>query len=41
VAAATAAVTAAGLTASVAGSAEHGATVLIAARPAEQDPEAR
>ena len=38
VAAATAAVTAAGLTASVARSAEHGATVLVATRPAEQDP---
>ena len=37
VAAATAAVTAAGLTASVARSAEHGATVLVAVRPAEQD----
>jgi release factor glutamine methyltransferase len=41
VAAATGAVTAAGLTASVAASAEHGATVLVAARPAEQDPGAR
>jgi release factor glutamine methyltransferase len=41
VAAATGAVTAAGLTASVAESAEHGATVLVAARPAEQDPGAR
>lgn len=41
VAAATAAVTAAGLTASVARSAEYGATVLVAARPAEQDPGAR
>jgi release factor glutamine methyltransferase len=40
VAAATAAVTAAGLTASVARSAEHGATVLIA-RPAERDPGTR
>jgi release factor glutamine methyltransferase len=38
VAAATAAVTAAGLTASVARSAEHGATVLVATRPAQQDP---
>jgi release factor glutamine methyltransferase len=38
VAAATAAVTAAGLTASVARSAEHGATVLLAARPAGPDP---
>jgi release factor glutamine methyltransferase len=38
VAAATVAVTAAGLTASVARSAEHGATVLVATRPAEQDP---
>ena len=38
VAAATAAVTAAGLTTSVARSAEHGATVLVATRPAEQDP---
>jgi release factor glutamine methyltransferase len=38
VAAATAAVTAAGLTASVARSAEHGATVLVAVRPAGQDP---
>ena len=41
VAAATAAVTAAGLTASVARSQEHGATVLVAARPAEQDPGTR
>jgi release factor glutamine methyltransferase len=41
VAAATTAVTAAGLTASVARSAEHGATVLVAARPAEQDPGTR
>jgi hypothetical protein len=38
VAAATAAVTAAGLIASVARSAEHGATVLVATRPAQQDP---
>ena len=38
VAAATAAVTAAGLTASVARSAEQGATVLLAARPAMPDP---
>jgi release factor glutamine methyltransferase len=41
VAGATTAVTAAGLTASVARSAEHGATVLIATRPAERDPAAR
>jgi release factor glutamine methyltransferase len=41
VAGATAAVTAAGLTPSVARSAEHGATVLIATRPAERDPAAR
>jgi release factor glutamine methyltransferase len=41
VAAATAAVTAAGLDASVVTSAEHGATVLVAARPAEQEPAAR
>ena len=41
VAAATAAVTAAGLTASVARSEEHGATVLVATRPARQDPGAR
>jgi release factor glutamine methyltransferase len=41
VAAATAAVTAAGLAASVARSEEHGATVLVAARPAEQDPRTR
>ncbi len=41
VAAATGAVTAAGLTASVARSEEHGATVLVAARPAERDPGAR
>jgi release factor glutamine methyltransferase len=41
VAAATAAVTAAGLTASVARSEEHGATVLVAARSAEQDPGAQ
>lgn len=41
VAAATAAVMAAGLAASVARSQEHGATVLVAARPAEQDPGTR
>jgi release factor glutamine methyltransferase len=41
VAAATAAVTAAGLIPSVAESGEHGATVVVAARPAEQDPGAR
>ena len=41
VAAATAAVTAAGLTASVARSAEHGATVLLAARPAGPGPRRR
>jgi release factor glutamine methyltransferase len=41
VTAATAAVRAAGLTASVATSAEHGATVLVGARPGEQDPGAR
>jgi release factor glutamine methyltransferase len=41
VAAATAAVTAAGLTASVARSEEHGATIVVAARPAEQDPGTR
>jgi release factor glutamine methyltransferase len=40
-AAATAAVTAAGLTASVARSEEYGATVLVAARPAQQDHRAR
>jgi release factor glutamine methyltransferase len=41
VAAATAAVTAAGLTAAVTTSVEHDATVVVAARPAEQDPGAR
>jgi release factor glutamine methyltransferase len=41
VAAATAAVTAAGLDASVMTSAEHGATVVVAARPEKQEPAAR
>jgi release factor glutamine methyltransferase len=41
VAAATAVVTAAGLTAAVTRSVEHDATVVVAARPAEQDPGAR